>query len=309
MRTLLIAGFGDVARRAVPLLAPHWRLLALVRRPEQAALARRLGVQPVAADLDDLSSLSRLAGLADALLYTAPPPDNGERDPRLAKLLGALAKAKSLPQRVVYISTSGVYGDAAGRWLDETAPLRPQSTRAKRRVDAEHRLRAFARSSGASVTILRTPGIYAAERLPTTRLLNGTPLIEAREDSYGNHIHADDLARLCAAALQRTGGIRVYNACDDEPLAVGEWYDRLADALGLPRAPRLPRAEVQAAVSPALWSFLAESRRLDNRRLKRELGVQLRYPRVDDFLATLPPPRKGKPSTANVPQRRRPGMP
>lgn len=290
MRTLLIAGFGDVARRAVPFLAPSWRLLALVRRPKQIAEARSLGVLPVLADLDDKRSLTRLAGLADALLYTAPPPERGESDPRLGKLLCALAKGKSLPQQIAYISTSGVYGDAGGAWLDETAPLHPQSARAKRRVDAERRLRAFARTHGATVTILRAPGIYAAERLPTTRLINGTPLIAADEDSYGNHIHADDLARICVAALRREGGIRVYNACDAEPLMVGEWYDRLADALGMPHAPRLPRAEVQAVVSPALWSFLAESRRLDNGRLRRELGVRLRYPTVASFLATLPGP-------------------
>ena len=118
-------------------------------------------------------------------------------------------KGESLPQRIAYISTSGVYGDAGGAWLDETAPLRPQSARAKRRVDAERRLRAFAQTHGTTVTILRAPGIYAAERLPTTRLINGTPLIAADEDSYGNHIHADDLARICVAALRREGGIRV----------------------------------------------------------------------------------------------------
>lgn len=142
------------------------------------------------------------------------------------------------------------------------------------------------------MTILRSPGIYAAERLPTTRLVNGMLLIQAEEDSYGNHIHANDLARLCAVALDRTGGIRIYNACDDKPLAVGDWYDRLADALGLPRAPRLPRAEVRAVVSPVQWLFLAESCRLDNRRLKRELNVKLLYPSVDDFLATLSPPQR-----------------
>ena len=288
MRTLLIIGTGDIARRALPLLLPHWRILALTRRPETAAQWRQLGAQPVPGDLDDARSLERLAGMADAVLYTAPPPDSGSIDPRMRKVLSRLAKTASLPQQLVYISTSGVYGNADGKWLDECAPLRPTSARARRRVDAERALRSFAIVHGSALTILRAPGIYAAERLPLTRLVNGTPLIDAAEDSVSNHIHADDLARLCVAALQQPrGGIRVYNACDSQPLPVGEWYDKLADTLGYPRAPRLPRAVVQQQVSPGLWSFMAESRRLCNARLLRELPGCLHYPTVDALLRQL----------------------
>lgn len=288
MRTLLIIGTGDIARRALPLLLPHWRILALTRRPETAAQWRQLGARPVPGDLDDARSLERLAGLADAVLYTAPPPEHGNIDPRMRKVLSRLAKTASLPQQLVYISTSGVYGNADGKWLNECAPLRPQSPRAHRRVDAERALRGFAVAHGSALTILRAPGIYAAERLPLTRLVNGTPLIDATEDSVSNHIHADDLARLCVAALQQPrGGIRVYNACDSQPLPVGEWYDKLADTLGYPRAPRLPRSAVQQQVSPGLWSFMAESRRLSNARLLRELPGCLRYPTVDALLRQL----------------------
>jgi len=290
MPTLLIIGFGDVARRALPKLAGHWRLLAAVRRPEQAVAARALGVTPLLVDLDRPALLSRLAGLADALLYTAPPPDSGVRDLRLRHTLAALAKAGSIPQRVVYISTSGVYGDTGGGWVDETHPCRPTSDRARRRYDAERTLRGFAARHGSSVTVLRAPGIYAAERLPLARLTSGTPSISAAEDSISNHIHADDLATLCVAALRRRGGVRVYNACDATPLPVGDWFDKLADATGLPRPKRLPRDEVRQRVSPALWSFLSESRRLSNRRLA-ELKVRLAYPSVDAFLAGWTPPR------------------
>ncbi|MDN0077038.1 SDR family oxidoreductase [Crenobacter sp. SG2303] len=291
MLTLLIIGFGDVARRAVPMLTGHWRLLAAVRRPEQAAAARALGVTPLLVDLDQPALLPRLAGLADALLYTAPPPDQGERDPRLRRCLAALAKTGSIPQRVVYISTSGVYGDCGGAWVDETRPCRPDTARAKRRYDAERTLRHFAaQHCDTSLTILRAPGIYAAERLPLARLRSEAPNIIETEDSISNHIHADDLAMLCVVALRRTGGIRVYNACDTEPLPVGDWYDKLADATGLPRPERLPRDAVRQRVSPGLWSFLAESRRLSNGRLA-ELKVRLAYPSVDAFLAGRTPPR------------------
>ncbi|AXE29164.1 NAD(P)-dependent oxidoreductase [Chromobacterium phragmitis] len=287
MRTLLVIGAGDVARRALPLLLPRWRVLVLCRSQDSAVRWRALGALPLLGDLDCADSLARLAGLADAVLLTAPPPPHGGTDPRMRKLLYALAKADSIPQQWIYISTSGVYGDAGGEWLDETAPLRPRNERARRRVDAESQLRRLAASRRCALTILRAPGIYADERLPLARFASGAPLIIDAEDSWSNHIHADDLALLCAAALRRRSGIRVYNACDDQPLPVSRWYRALGETLGLPCPPQLPRAEAKAAASPQQWSFLAESRRLDNSRLRRELGVRLRWPSVLDYLAAL----------------------
>lgn len=285
MQNLLIVGFGDIARRALPLLLKSWRVFALVRSNQAAAKCRQLGVTPMLGDLDDFSSLARLAGLADAVLYTAPPATQGSEDPRPRKLLAALAKTQSLPQRWVYISTTGVYGDAGGAWLDETSPCRPNSPRAARRVAAERTLRNAAGRSGFCLTILRAPGIYAVDRLPLERLSTDTPMIQASEDSITNHIHADDLAALCVAALnQRQHGIRVYNACDDEPQAMGDWFDLLADTFALPRLKRLPRHEVQALVSPALWSYLKESRRISNARIKHELKFKLAYPTVRQAL-------------------------
>lgn len=287
MRTLLIAGLGDVARRALPELVRHWRVFAIAHHPAAAEAARQGGALPIMANLDCQDSLRRIAGLADDVWITAPPPGSGVRDNRTRKLLYALAKADRIPQRLSYISTTGVYGNGDGAWLDECSPRQAQTGRAQRRADAETALRGFAGRHGCQLNILRAPGIYALERLPLTRLLQGTPLILPAEDSYSNHIHADDLARLCIASLrQNRGGIRTFNACDDEPLTITDWYAMLAGALSLPMPPQLSRAEVRQQVSPALWSYMAESRRIRNARLA-ELGIALRYPTARQFVAQL----------------------
>ena len=280
MKRILIVGSGDVARRALPWLVRRFRVFALVRQPEAAAELRALGAVPVAGDLDDRRSLRRLAGIADAVLHFAPPPQTGEGDPRMARLLAALAGRSSLPQGVVYISTTGVYGDCAGVRVDEARPCRAQTARGRRRVDAERRLRAFGRRNRVRVALLRAPGIYAADRLPLERLRRGDPVLAADEDVHTNHIHAEDLGRACIAALSRGGGNRVYNINDDSALAMGDWFDLLADRFALPRAPRLPREEVKRGVPAMQWSFMSESRRLDNTRMKRELRLRLRYPTV-----------------------------
>lgn len=280
MKRLLIIGCGDVVRRALPALVRRWRVFALVREPDAAL--RALGVVQLQGNLDAPASLRRLAGLADAVIHSAPPPDSGNDDPRTRRLIAALRKGKSLPRRLVYISTSGVYGDCGGARFSEVRTVQPASARARRRVAAEALLRRFGRESACSVSILRAPGIYAADRLPLERLRKGTPVFRAGEDSYTNHIHAEDLAAACIAALERGRPNRVYHASDDSDLPMGEWFDSLADAFGLPRPPRLSRAEAQSVISPVLLSFMNESRRLDNRRLKQELGLRLRFPTVHD---------------------------
>lgn len=265
-------------RRTLPRLVLRWHVLALVRSrdPQLAAL----GITQIEGDLDRPDTLTRLAGISDAVIHSAPPPSQGSSDPRTRNLIAALQRGKSLPRQLIYISTSGVYGDCGGAWVSETRTPAAQSARAVRRIDAERRLRRFGRHAGCRVSILRAPGIYAADRLPLERLHKRLPLMLPAEDSHTNHIHAEDLGRACIAALARGGANRAYNINDDTSLAMGEWFDALADAFALPRAPRLPREEVRRAVPPMQWSFMSESRRLDNSRMKRELRLRLHYPTV-----------------------------
>lgn len=280
MRRLLIIGCGDVMRRVLPELVRHWHVLALVRQHDPALAA--LKVTQIEGDLDQRRSLRRLAGIADAVIHSAPPPGDGATDKRTANLLAVLRHGRQMPRRIVYISTTGVYGDCGGTLIDETHPLAATTPRAQRRVDAERRLRRLGQQSSARcrVSLLRAPGIYAADRLPLERLQQQLPLFLAEEDSHSNHIHALDLGRACIAALHRGRPNRAYNVSDDSALAMSEWFDLLADSFALPRAPRLSRDEVKAAVTPLQWSFMSESRQLDNTRLKRELAYRLRYPTV-----------------------------
>lgn len=284
MKRILIVGSGDVARRALPWLTRRFRVLALVRQAEAVDELRACGALPLAADLDDRRSLRRLAGIADAVLHFAPPPQSGTGDPRTARLLAALAGRGSLPQGVVYISTTGVYGDCGGACVDETRTPAARTARGRRRVDAERRLRAFGRRNRVRVALLRAPGIYAADRLPLERLRRGDPVLAADEDVHTNHIHADDLARIACLALFRARPGRAYNASDDSALRMGDYFDAVADHFGLPRPPRLTRAGMAGRLSPLALSFMGESRRLDNRRLKRELRLRLLYPTVADGL-------------------------
>ena len=285
MQKILIVGSGDVARRILSRLARRYRVYAVLRDSSRCAEWRAAGATPVLADLDDRASLHRLAGLADLVLHLAPPPAEGVGDRRTRNLLAALSKAKSLPRRLVYVSTTGVYGDCGGATIDETRRLNPESARAARRVAAEKNLRTWGRQNGVTVSILRAPGIYAADRLPLERLQKGLPALVDRDDVYTNHIHADDLAAACIAALRRGGSNRVYNVVDDSDLKMADYFVRVADAFALPHPPRLTRAEAAQQLSPLQMSFMRESRRIGNRRLTDELKLRLAYPMVDAGIA------------------------
>jgi nucleoside-diphosphate-sugar epimerase len=268
MRRLLVAGFGDIARRAAPRLAKRFELQPLLRAQ--------------GFDLDRPDSL--VFGDVDALLHLAPPPSGGTQDPRTAHLLAALEKCAATPSRVVYVSTSGVYGDCAGAWVDEARPLNPQTERARRRADAEAQLARWCERHGTALVILRTPGIYAPDRLPLDRLRAGVPALVPRDDVYTSHIHADDLARTVARALEDDAPAGTFNACDDTELKMGDWLDVVADYAALPRPRRIGRDAAARSISPSLLSFMGESRRLVNRKLKEVLGVRLQFPTVHEGL-------------------------
>ena len=290
---VLIIGCGDVGLRAARLLGPSQRLrvLALTSSAERVPVLRERGITPLLGNLDEAQDLRRLAGIATRVLHLAPPP-SGETgdwrlDPRSRALVRALVQ-RSLPAALVYGSTSGVYGDAQGRWVSEATPANPLTPRAWRRVDAEAAVHWLGRATGVRTTALRIPGIYAPDRsggTPRERLQRGTPVLRAEDDVYTNHIHADDLARACVLALWRGRPQRNINVVDDTELKMGDYFDLAADLYGMPRPPRVARDAASDQLPLVLLSFMSESRRLRNRRMKDELRLRLHHATVAQGLA------------------------
>jgi nucleoside-diphosphate-sugar epimerase len=286
---LLVVGCGDVGQRVLPLAARGVRLLVLTSSPARLSALRAQGATPLLGNLDDPGSVRRLSGLATRVLHLAPPPSanpHWHTDPRTHTLVRVWSR-RTPPKSVVYGSTSGVYGDCGGAWVAETRPVAPVTPRAQRRVDAESHIRAFGRRKGVPSAVLRIPGIYAPDReggTPRERLLRGTPVLQAPDDVYTNHIHADDLARACWLAVWRGSGQRCINVSDDTTLKMGDYFDLAADLYGLPRPPRVARDAAQSTLPVVLLSFMSESRRLDNHRMKTELGLRLRHPTVEQGL-------------------------
>ncbi|MDF9393484.1 MULTISPECIES: SDR family oxidoreductase [Methylococcus] len=284
-RTVLIVGCGDIGRRVARLeRAGGHSVEGLARSAETAERLAGQGITPVRGDLDSPASLTGLKGGWITLYYFAPPPADGEVDPRLAALLEALPP-RHLPGKVVYLSTSGVYGDCGGDWVGEDRLPHPQTGRSRRRLAAEGALAAWSRRYGVTAVILRVPGIYGPGRLPLQRLRAGVPVVRQEESPYSNRIHADDLAQVCVAAGRRATAEGVYNVSDGHPTNLTDFFYAVADRFGLPRPPAISLEEAQRVLSPAMLSFLAESKRLDNGRMLRELHPRLRYPDLERGLA------------------------
>ena len=283
---LLIVGCGDVGQRVARNLRGRMQLVALTSSVDRVPALRAAGIRPLVGTLDDPATLRRLAGVATRVLHLAPPARDGGaswwRDQRTTALARAL-RLRSTPLAFVYGSTSGVYGDCGGARVSETRPVRPDTPRAHRRVDAERAVRWLGRSAGVRASILRIPGIYAPDReggTPRQRLQRGTPVLRREDDVFTSHIHADDLARACVAALFRGRPQRIVHASDDTELRMGDYIDLAADLYGMPRPLRVARDQAQRQLPLQLLSFMGESRRLDNPRLKRELRVRLAHPTV-----------------------------
>jgi len=309
-----IVGYGDIGRRVATLWHKQGgAVAALVRSARDARPAQAVhGDLDLPASLVDLGATLRSSSCPcspesspatrprlapgrriqaahdDALrgfilFHFAPPAPSGLADTRTANLLAALESCP--PRRIVYISTSGVYGDCGGAWVDETHPVNPGNDRSRRRVDAERQLTAFAERHAIPLVILRVPGIYGPGRLPLERIRRGDPVVCPEEAPWSNRIHADDLAAIAVRAAQDEAPSGIYNASDDQPSSMTDYIYRVADASGLPRPPCVSLAEARRTFSPGLLEYLNESRRLDNRRLKEELGVRLIYPTLATGLA------------------------
>jgi nucleoside-diphosphate-sugar epimerase len=290
MRDLFIIGCGYVGAR----IACKYRDLGesvtgIVRSDAGLARLRQLGIPGVRCDLatDDPAAL----GLGDArVFHLAPPPGSGTRDPYTRRLVDAFARGGH-PRRLVYIGTTGVYGDCAGHWIDETHPTRPVAERSLRRLDAEEALRGWSRESGRDLAILRVAGIYGPERLPLERIRAGTPMVAPDDAPYTNRIHVEDLVTACLAAMDRAPSGAVYNACDGHPSTMTDYFLEVAAAAGLPSPPLISREEAADRLSEGMLSYLSESRRLHNDRLREELGVAFRYPSLAEGLRAIFPGR------------------
>jgi len=280
-----IVGCGYLGRRvAARWLAQGMPVAALARSAASADLLRTQGIEPVSGDLDATDTLRELSLTGALLYYFAPPPRDGERDMRLRNLLQSVS---SQPVRVVHLSTTGVYGDSGGDWIDEDSPLRPVAARALRRADSEQVLREWGQQTGVPWIILRVPGIYGPGRLPLDRLRAGRPVLREQESGYTNRIHVDDLASACVAAGRSTLRNRVYNACDGHPSTMTHYFNRIAAVFDLPTPPQVTRQQAGELLGEGMLSYLDESRRIGNRRLVEELGVELRYPDLESGLAAI----------------------
>ena len=295
---VLIVGCGDIGQRVAKKLVARYRVLALARSDAAAARLRLQGIVPIRGDLDQHRSLQRLSGLATQVVHLAPPPGEGTDDPRTRRLLATLRAPKRgaknrpivAPARLLYISTSGVYGDCSGARVPETRPAQPQSARARRRAVAERQVRALGHRGSWRTSILRVPGIHGPDRLPLQRLGGGQPVMRCDEDSWGNHVGADDLATAICVLLRQGRPQRIYNVCDSDPQPMGVYLNRLCAALGLPPLPEVSRSEAEQRLSPSLWSFQRESRRMDNSRLLRETRWRPHLATVDDLIRQLAAP-------------------
>lgn len=281
-RSALIVGCGDIGCRvAARMSAAGVVVTGVVQSPGSAQRVAASGATPLMLDLDGPQAADALAHEPQPLVFwLAPPPPAGPGDPRLRAWLAAGPGAR----RVVYVSTSGVYGDCGGRWIDESEPLKPQTDRARRRVDAETVLLEQARA-GFEPLILRVPGIYGPGRLPVERLRQGLPVIAEAEAPWSNRIHSEDLAEIALAAALRGVAGQAYNASDGHPSTMTDYFTRCARLLGLPDPPRVSLAEARQTFSPAMLSFIEESKRLANTRLGTDLGVELAHPTLASGLS------------------------
>ncbi len=283
-KNIVIVGCGDIGQRVAKIWQKSGKAVYGIVRSETAIYKlKQLQIHPYQADLDKLDDLNNLPIKNSLLYYFAPPPTKGVDDTRMAHFLNNLDK-NNLPAHLIYISTSGIYGDQQGHLIDEQTPANPQVDRAKRRYHAEQLLEQWSKQTSVTITILRVAGIYGPGRLPLQRLKDQIPMLFENLAPQTNRIHADDLAQICVAAATKKAAGEIYNVCDGTNSNMTEYFNTIADFCGLARPPLVDWQEAENTISKGMLSYLKESRRMDNSKMINELAVQLKYPTLKDGL-------------------------
>ena len=285
---IVIVGCGDIGLRVAKIWKNQGKSVFGVARSEESLnVLRQQHIHAISADLDNPDSLTEFGGRLckqSLLYYFAPPPSAGTEDSRMVNFLNSLDK-NNLPKQIIYISTSGVYGDQQGQLIDELTPPNPQVDRAKRRFHAEEQLIEYAtNNTSVAVTILRVGGIYGPGRLPLQRLKDQIPMLHENLSPQTNRIHADDLAQVCAAAATEKSDGEIYNVSDGTNSNMTEYFNTIADFCNLPRPPLVDWEEAEEKISKGMLSYLKESRRMDNSKMINDLEIELIYPTLKDGL-------------------------
>jgi nucleoside-diphosphate-sugar epimerase len=279
----LIVGCGYVGSRLARAESGRRPVLAIVRSGPNATALQAAGINTMRLDLDatepELQPTLATAASDAAVVYLVPPPESGTTDPRLEAFLRRLGD-EATPSVFVYVSTTGVYGHTGGTVVDEATPVAPGNDRARRRVAAEGAATSWCAARGVRSVVLRVPGIYGPNRLPLDRLERGEAVLRPDEAGPGNRIHVDDLVTTMVAAIDRPEARGVYNVSDGDHSSTTVYLQETARAAGLREPALVSRAEAATRISPGMLAFLLESRRVDNRRMREELGVRPLYPNV-----------------------------
>jgi nucleoside-diphosphate-sugar epimerase len=281
-KKILVAGCGYIGQRLCKRLPEGKRVTGLVRSGQSRQILEKQSIGAVCCDLSAKVDMELPTGGAD-VYYLLPPPKTGTVDGYMANFIDSFA-ANGCPERILYISTTGVYGDCQGRWIDENQPPNPQADRARRRYDAEQQLMDWAGVNHKEVVIIRVAGIYGPGKLPLARLRAKKPMIAADQAPWTNRIHADDLVQVCLQAMNFGKSGEIYNVTDGQPGNMADYFNQVADMAGLPRPPVISLEKAEEQLSAGLQSYLAESRRIDNRKMLEELQLELRYPNLEEGL-------------------------
>jgi len=275
-KNIWIIGCGDIGRRVAGLYQKNTdSIYGVVRSSESLSICTQQNIEGIQIDLSDEYDLPLNQFKQSDVFYFAPPPSEGIDDPTLEKFLNTI---EGLPRRIVLISTTGVYGDSKGEWIDENTPVNPTVDRAKRRYAAEQLLQSWANKYDAEFMILRVPGIYALDRLPLARLKKELPVVQESEAGYTNRIHADDLAQICKKAMESTDKNQLYNATDGSPSTITDYFNQVADYSGLPRPPQITMQQAEQTLSTGMVSYLRESRRIRNDKILKSFNIKLKFP-------------------------------